>query len=63
MRRILGLDYPDAGTLTVDGRDYHDLGYPMREVGALLDAKAVHGGRFPRWRDDCWALSSWRCAF
>ena len=45
MRCILGLDYPDAGTVTVDGRDYRDLGYPMREVGALLDAKAVHGGR------------------
>jgi ABC-2 type transport system ATP-binding protein len=45
MRCILGLDYPDAGAVTVDGRDYHDLGYPMREVGALLDAKAVHGGR------------------
>jgi ABC-2 type transport system ATP-binding protein len=45
MRCILGLDYPDAGTVTVDGRDYHDLGNPMREVGALLDAKAVHGGR------------------
>jgi len=45
MRCILGLDYPDAGTIAVDGRDYHDLGYPMREVGALLDAKAVHGGR------------------
>jgi ABC-2 type transport system ATP-binding protein len=29
----------------VDGRDYHDLGNPMREVGALIDAKAVHGGR------------------
>src|ERR1700727_261271 len=45
MRCILGLDYPDAGIVTVDGRNYHDLGYPMREVGALLDAKAVHGGR------------------
>src|ERR1700723_3907341 len=45
MRCILGLDYPDAGVVTVDGRNYHDLGYPMREVGALLDAKAVHGGR------------------
>ena len=45
MRCILGLDYPDTGTVMVDGRDYHDLGYPMREVGALLDAKAVHGGR------------------
>src|SRR6202012_4668522 len=45
MRCILGLDYPDAGTVTVDGHDYHDLAHPMREVGALLDAKAVHGGR------------------
>jgi ABC-2 type transport system ATP-binding protein len=45
MRCVLGLDYPDAGTVAVDGRDYRDLGYPMREVGALLDAKAVHGGR------------------
>jgi ABC-2 type transport system ATP-binding protein len=45
MRCILGLDYPDAGTVAVDGHDYHELGYPMREVGALLDAKAVHGGR------------------
>ena len=44
MRCILGLDYPDAGRITVDGRDYHDLGYPMREVGALLDAKAGAGG-------------------
>ena len=41
MRCILGLDYPDAGTVTVDGRDYRDLGYPMREVGALLDAEAI----------------------
>jgi ABC-2 type transport system ATP-binding protein len=45
MRLILGLDYPNGGTVTVDGKRYHDLPYPMREVGALLDAKAVHGGR------------------
>src|SRR5512142_38262 len=45
MRCILGLDYPDAGTITVDGKRYQGLAYPMREVGALLDAKAVHGGR------------------
>ncbi len=45
MRLILGLDYPDAGVVTVDGKPYSDLAYPMREVGALLDAKAVHGGR------------------
>ena len=45
MRLILGLDYPDSGTVLVDGQKYRDLAYPMREVGALLDAKAVHGGR------------------
>jgi ABC-2 type transport system ATP-binding protein len=45
MRLILGLDYADAGTVSVDGKPYRDLAYPMREVGALLDAKAVHGGR------------------
>jgi ABC-2 type transport system ATP-binding protein len=45
MRCILGLDYPDEGTVTVDGKSYHDMAYPMREVGALLEAKAVHGGR------------------
>ena len=45
MRCILGLDYADRGHATMDGKNYHDLAYPMREVGALLDAKAVHGGR------------------
>src|SRR6202046_3255701 len=45
MRCILGLDYPDAGTVTGDGKAYHNLACPMREVGALLEAKAVHGGR------------------
>src|SRR5690242_3257148 len=45
MRLILGLDYPDAGTVTVGGKRYRELAYPMREVGALLDAKSVHGGR------------------
>src|SRR6201996_3445774 len=45
MRCVLGLDYPDEGTVTVDGKVYRELAYPMREVGALLEAKAVHGGR------------------
>ena len=45
MRLILGLDYPNAGTVTIDGKQYVSLDNPMREVGALLDAKAVHGGR------------------
>src|SRR5277367_1443041 len=45
MRCILGLDYADEGTVAVDGKVYRNLAFPMREVGALLDAKAVHGGR------------------
>ncbi|HEY1321743.1 MAG TPA: ATP-binding cassette domain-containing protein [Streptosporangiaceae bacterium] len=45
MRLMLGLDYPNAGTVTIDGKQYVSMAYPMREVGALLDAKAVHGGR------------------
>jgi ABC-2 type transport system ATP-binding protein len=45
MRMILGLDAPTSGTVTVNGRPFTQAAYPMREVGALLDAKAVHGGR------------------
>jgi ABC-2 type transport system ATP-binding protein len=45
MRMILGLDAPTQGAVTVDGRSYRDLPAPMREVGALLDAKGLHGGR------------------
>jgi ABC-2 type transport system ATP-binding protein len=45
MRLILGLDRPTSGTVTVNGKPFSRLTWPMREVGALLDAKAVHGGR------------------
>ncbi|MDI2126615.1 ATP-binding cassette domain-containing protein [Yinghuangia seranimata] len=45
MRMILGLDRPTAGVVTVNGRRYDHLAAPLREVGALLDAKAMHGGR------------------
>jgi ABC-2 type transport system ATP-binding protein len=48
MRMILGLDAPTQGSVTVGGRGYRDLPAPMREVGALLDAKALHGGRRAR---------------
>jgi len=48
MRMILGLDRPTAGAVTVSGVPYARLKWPMREVGALLDAKAVHGGRSAR---------------
>jgi ABC-2 type transport system ATP-binding protein len=45
MRCILGLDAPTAGTVSIAGQRYKDMAHPMREVGALLDAKSVHGGR------------------
>jgi ABC-2 type transport system ATP-binding protein len=48
MRLILGLDYPSAGAVTINGQPYAQLAHPMREVGALLDARAVHGGRSAR---------------
>ncbi|MEV4620833.1 ATP-binding cassette domain-containing protein [Asanoa sp. NPDC049573] len=45
MRMILGLDAPDAGTVTVNARPYAAYRRPLHEVGALLDAKAVAPGR------------------
>jgi ABC-2 type transport system ATP-binding protein len=45
MRLVLGLDRPTAGTVTVGGHAYADHRYPLHEVGALLDAGAVHPGR------------------
>ena len=48
MRMIVGLDAPTSGTVTVDGRPYRELRFPLRHVGALLDAKAIHPGRSAR---------------
>ncbi len=48
MRLVLGLDHPNAGTATINGRPYRDLPRPLRTVGALLEAKSVHGGRTAR---------------
>ena len=45
MRLILGLDRPQEGSATIDGKRYADLGNPLRTVGALLEAKSVHTGR------------------
>ena len=45
MRMIMGLDLPDAGTAIVNGMPYDQLAWPLREVGALLDAMAFHPGR------------------
>ena len=48
MRLIMGLDRPTSGTVTVNGKPYGQHRSPLREVGALLDAKAVHPGRSAR---------------
>ncbi|WP_156726144.1 ATP-binding cassette domain-containing protein [Streptomyces apocyni] len=48
MRMILGLDQPNAGRVTIAGHPYRSLPNAPRQVGALLDAKAVHGGRHAR---------------
>ncbi len=45
MRMIIGLDRPTDGSVTVDGKSYRDLAAPLREVGVLLEARAVHTGR------------------
>jgi ABC-2 type transport system ATP-binding protein len=48
MRMIVGLDRPSAGTATINGKAYHDLAWPLNEVGALLEARAIHPGRTAR---------------
>ncbi len=48
MRLILGLDHPSTGTVAINGQAYQQLASPMHEVGALLDARAAHGGRSAR---------------
>jgi ABC-2 type transport system ATP-binding protein len=45
MRLIVGLDTPTAGEVTVNGRRYADFQAPLHEVGLLLEARSVHGGR------------------
>ncbi len=48
MRLLLGLDRPTAGTALINGKRYVDLPAPLHEVGALLEARAVHTGRSAR---------------
>ena len=55
MRMVMGLDRPDGGSVTVEGRRYHDLPWPLREVGGLLESKAVHPGRSAY--NHLWALA------
>src|SRR6188508_2311905 len=48
MRMIVGLDRPTSGRVTVNGKPYAEHASPLTEVGALLEAKAVHTGRSAR---------------
>lgn len=48
LRMALGLARPDGGHARINGRRYCDLSYPLRHVGAVLDAGAVHSGRTAR---------------
>ena len=56
MRMVLGLDRPTAGRALVNGRPFEEHRAPLREIGALLDAKSIHPGR--RARDHLWALAA-----
>jgi ABC-2 type transport system ATP-binding protein len=58
MRLILGLDAATSGSVTVNGRPYTQYHRPLHEVGALLEAKAVHGGRSAYNHLLCLALSN-----
>jgi ABC-2 type transport system ATP-binding protein len=58
MRMVLGLDRPSRGTVSINGRRYAQLANPMREVGALLDASAAHGGRSARAHLRCLAQTN-----
>jgi hypothetical protein len=48
MRMLIGLDRPDAGHAAVNGKLYRELRLPLREVGAMLEARAFHPGRSAR---------------
>ncbi|MEP6976892.1 MAG: ATP-binding cassette domain-containing protein [Thermoleophilia bacterium] len=58
MRLILGLDAPTSGSVTVNGRPYTEYRRPLLEVGALLEAKALDGGRSAYNHLLCLALSN-----
>ncbi|WP_046494495.1 ABC transporter ATP-binding protein [Streptomyces odonnellii] len=45
MRMMLDLDVPTSGSVRIDGRRYRELAEPLTHIGALLEAKAMHGGR------------------
>ena len=58
MRLILGLDAPTSGSVAVNGRPYAAYRRPLLEMGALLEAKAFHGGRSAYYHLLCLALSN-----
>ncbi len=64
MRMMLGLDSPSSGRVRIDGHPYHQLREPLNDIGALLEAKSVHGGRSAHNHLLCLAQSngipSWR---
>ncbi|MER6118372.1 ATP-binding cassette domain-containing protein [Streptomyces sp. A0642] len=45
MRMMLDLDNPTSGSVRIDGKHYRELSEPLKHIGALLDAKSMHGGR------------------
>lgn len=57
MRLVLGLERPGAGTATVCGRPYAELDAPLRQVGAMLEARSFHPGRSGRGHLLCLAQS------
>jgi ABC-2 type transport system ATP-binding protein len=57
MAMIMGLDRPNAGSVTIDGKNYRDLRWPLREVGGLLEANAIHPGRSARLH--LWSLAQY----
>jgi ABC-2 type transport system ATP-binding protein len=57
MSMIIGLNRPSAGSVRVSGRSFHDLRWPLREVGALLEARAIHPGRSAR--AHLWSLAQY----
>src|SRR6202043_3941765 len=48
MRMIVGLDRPDAGQVSVNGKPFRELRRPLREVGVMLEARSFHPGRSGR---------------
>ena len=48
LRMIMSLDFPDSGQARIGGRAYRELRWPLREVGALLEARSFHPGRSAR---------------